>query len=476
MIYICIPAHNEERTIGVVLWKIRQVMANFPRDYQILVANDGSSDKTADVLEPYQRVLPLSVLYLQKRRGYACALELLLREAVRRAEYPKRDVIVTLQADFTEDPEHLTALLKRIEAGADVVCTNSTLPEKAARTQRWSRSIGRALLRRRRWPEEVTDPLSGFRAYRVHTVRKAFEQVGSNHLLTWDGPAANVELLTAVLPHARRTDALEAKVRSDRQQRPTRQTFWGVVGAVLRLATGGVGPMKGRTLELASWQSADVRRNREDARRVHVARSTEDRPTSERERRRRRPESARKSRPEGRGSRAEGRAPRPEVREPRPEGEPQKRRPRSRRNGNGQAPAAATGEAHVLEIVAPETLADGVPPKKKRRRRRRRAGSNKTVKLNGAAAVEAQEAPESEAGEGEGVAPAADVVEGAEVTGPSPKRRRSRRGGRGRRGRRGGGNTATSNGVSEEGSEPSVGSADAPPRQPPEPFLGTGTD
>jgi hypothetical protein len=45
---------------------------------------------------------------------------MLLREAVRRSEYPKRDVIVTLQADFSEEPDDLVALIKRMEAGADV--------------------------------------------------------------------------------------------------------------------------------------------------------------------------------------------------------------------------------------------------------------------------------------------------------------------------------------------------------------------
>jgi len=35
VIYICIPAHNEKRTIGVLLWKIRNVMAEIGRDFEI---------------------------------------------------------------------------------------------------------------------------------------------------------------------------------------------------------------------------------------------------------------------------------------------------------------------------------------------------------------------------------------------------------------------------------------------------------
>ncbi len=459
MIYICIPAHNEERTIGVVLWKIRQVMAAFPRDYQILVANDGSSDKTADVLAPYQRVLPLSVLHLDRRHGYACALELLLREASKRAEYPKRDVIVTLQADFSEDPEHLTAMLKRIEAGADVVCTNAALPEKATRAARWSRRIGAALLRRRRWPEGISDPLSGFRAYRVHTVRKAIELRGTGRLLTWDGRAANVELLTQVLPHARRAEAFDTSIRSDRQQRTSRQTFWTFVGPLLRLATGGAGPLQGQAPESTAWSVAasEIRKPAQPTRRPPSERVREPRGNGEGEpRRRQRPSNGR---PKSEGARADSPKAEGEERQGR-RGPPRKRvRPQPAQNGN---------ESPKLEVVQPAEP-NGEAPRKKRRRRRRRAGPR--PELNGAtpsegSAEETVEQPILEAGEGDAT--------------PAPteerKRRRNRRG-RGRRGRRGGSNTGAPNGVStNEGGESPAGETSTPPPEPTQPYLETGTD
>ncbi|HEX6408254.1 MAG TPA: glycosyltransferase, partial [Gemmatimonadales bacterium] len=71
MIYICIPSYNEAPTIGLLLWKIRQVFAGFPREYHLLVLDDGSSDSTAEVLERYTRVLPLTVTRHQSRQGYA---------------------------------------------------------------------------------------------------------------------------------------------------------------------------------------------------------------------------------------------------------------------------------------------------------------------------------------------------------------------------------------------------------------------
>jgi len=141
LIYICIPTHNEQQTVGVVLWKLRQVLTDYPRDYQLLVADDGSTDKTAAVLEPYTRVLPLTVIHSDKQLGTAAATEMLLREAVRRSEYPKRDVVVTLQADFSEEPDDLVALIRRMEAGADVAIGNKVSVTRPTRSRVWARKL-----------------------------------------------------------------------------------------------------------------------------------------------------------------------------------------------------------------------------------------------------------------------------------------------------------------------------------------------
>ncbi|MBX6365811.1 MAG: glycosyltransferase family 2 protein, partial [Gemmatimonadetes bacterium] len=242
MIYICIPSHNEERTVGVLLWKIRQVMAGFPRDYQVLVLDDASTDDTIRVLAPYGRILPLVLLRHERRRGYAASLDELLREATRRSEYPRRDVIVTLQADFTEEPAHIPELLKRIESGADVVTTRAELDPGVPRRVRWTRRILARVVRRLGWPEAVSDALSGFRAYRVLGVRKALEARGGARLVPWsDVWAANAALLREVQPHVRRVDEVPVRLRLDRRQRPSRFE-WTAKIQILRLAFGRAAP------------------------------------------------------------------------------------------------------------------------------------------------------------------------------------------------------------------------------------------
>src|SRR3989442_1418601 len=117
MIYVCIPSYNESETVGLLLWKIRKVFEELHREYQILLADDASTDETAEVLEGYARVLPLTVIRAERRQGYARSVELLLRRALESSDRPKRDSAILLQADFSQGRE-LPELVRRLDSGA----------------------------------------------------------------------------------------------------------------------------------------------------------------------------------------------------------------------------------------------------------------------------------------------------------------------------------------------------------------------
>lgn len=225
MIYVCIPSYNEAPTIGLLLWKIRQVFAGFQREYQLLVLDDGSTDATAEVLERYTRVLPLSVIRHQERQGYAKSVEELLRQAVERTDRPKRDCAILMHADFAHGPSFIPDLVRRIESGADIVVAQSRLRGEPSRLRRWARRIAPVLLRGAVKVPGVSDVVSGFAIFRLVTLRNAFRGTPAP-LLSTDGWSANAELYTRTVSHARRVETIEAVERGDLRQRESRVNSW----------------------------------------------------------------------------------------------------------------------------------------------------------------------------------------------------------------------------------------------------------
>ena len=232
MLYLCIPAYNEAPTVGLLLWRIRQVFQSYPREYEILVFNDGSTDATAETLQPYGEVLPLTILGSNAHHvGYARALDALCREVSRRTRYPRRDAMITMQADFTDQPEHLPELVKRFEGGADLVvverpATATTLASATPKRVRWMRRVAPWALRRSVAPPGVSDPFGSFRLYRITLLRDLFRHAGDEPIVQGTVWAANVDLLLHTAPLARRIETVALEPRYDLRPRESRIHPW----------------------------------------------------------------------------------------------------------------------------------------------------------------------------------------------------------------------------------------------------------
>jgi glycosyltransferase involved in cell wall biosynthesis len=221
LIYICIPTYNEGQTVGVLLWRIRRVFQDYSREYEIVVYDDGSTDGTGETLAPYADVIPLTILRGERRRGYAVALDKLVREVSRRTRYARRDALIVMQADFTDQPEHIPELVKRFEGGADIVAARQEMDEAPAPVRRlhsFASWIQRAGLPK----TEAADPFTTYRLYRISVLRELLKSVDEEPLVTSTGWAANLELLLRARPFARRVENVDLAPRYDVRTRESR--------------------------------------------------------------------------------------------------------------------------------------------------------------------------------------------------------------------------------------------------------------
>jgi len=222
MIFVLVPAYNEAPTVGLLLWKVRQVFTAFPREYQLLVVNDGSTDGTHEVLAPYARALPLTLVTHRERRGYGRSVEELLRLAVSRTDRPRRDLAVLLQADFSDSPDDIPELVRRIESGADLALADYRRRPGLGWLDALARRLVSRASRRSGSGDQAADCVCTLKAMRIVTLARTFSERGSHPVVQADGWAADAELLLAAGRHARRVDVVPVTSPAPARRRPRR--------------------------------------------------------------------------------------------------------------------------------------------------------------------------------------------------------------------------------------------------------------
>lgn len=107
---IIMPALNEERSIGKLVLEIVSLMTSHRLIFEVIVVDDGSTDKTVSVARRCGAV----VLSSGRNRGKGYCL----RQGLTRA---RGDVIVTMDSDGEHRPTDITKLLRYAFRGIDVV-------------------------------------------------------------------------------------------------------------------------------------------------------------------------------------------------------------------------------------------------------------------------------------------------------------------------------------------------------------------
>jgi glycosyltransferase involved in cell wall biosynthesis len=189
-----IPLHNEQESLPLLIKSINDVMTSISEVYEVVFVDDGSTDKSFEVLTQIKKEYGDIVRIFRFTRNYgkSAALSVGIKAA-------NGDIIITMDADLQDDPVAIPEMIRRIDDGYDVVSgwkkkrydsLAFTLPSKL-----WN--IVTSFLA----GVKLHDFNCGFKAYRA-IAAKSLEIYGDRHrylpaLAYWDG----FKITEMVVPH-----------------------------------------------------------------------------------------------------------------------------------------------------------------------------------------------------------------------------------------------------------------------------------
>lgn len=155
-----IPCHNEAESLRELIPQLERQMTASGRTYEIIVADDGSTDGSWDALRALARTRPhLRALRLDRNAGESAALYAAI-------SFAHGSIVVTLAADLQNDPADLPKFFAAL-ATADCVC--GTRQETRRNGDSWLKaatSSASNAVRSAMLGDPLTDAGCGYRAFR----------------------------------------------------------------------------------------------------------------------------------------------------------------------------------------------------------------------------------------------------------------------------------------------------------------------
>ena len=178
---LVVPVFNEEESLETLDAEIGAALDHRPSSYEVLYIDDGSTDRSPEILRAFSLRDPRRRVLRQSRNsGQSAGFAAGFRHA-------RGDVVVTMDADLQNDPADIPRLLARLEESSaahppvDVVCG-----VRRNRQDSWIRRLSSRLanaVRNRMTQESITDVGCSLKAYRVEFVRRVPMFTGMHRFL-----------------------------------------------------------------------------------------------------------------------------------------------------------------------------------------------------------------------------------------------------------------------------------------------------
>jgi glycosyltransferase involved in cell wall biosynthesis len=115
LLSIVVPVYNEEGNLESFLQSVLAVMERENFRYEIIFVNDGSTDRSSEILTSFaQRQVQCKVIHFRRNFGQTAAMMAGL-------DYSSGSIIIPIDADCQNDPEDIPRLLEKLNEGYDLV-------------------------------------------------------------------------------------------------------------------------------------------------------------------------------------------------------------------------------------------------------------------------------------------------------------------------------------------------------------------
>ena len=132
LISIVVPAFNEEEAIPLFYNQLRDVLETLQESYEIIFVNDGSSDKTGEIIEDFAAKDPaVRTIHFSRNFGHQAALSAGLQKS-------QGDYTISMDADGQHPPKLIPEMIRLADSGYDIVLTQRIEPEGKSSFKKWS--------------------------------------------------------------------------------------------------------------------------------------------------------------------------------------------------------------------------------------------------------------------------------------------------------------------------------------------------
>ena len=111
-IYLLFPAFNEEEGLEKILQRSKYVMDYIGKDYELVVVNDGSIDRTLDVLNVFEKKINLKIISLTKNSGITEVFNIGFQYIFDKLD--KNDIVISMDSDNTQSPYCIIDMVNKI--------------------------------------------------------------------------------------------------------------------------------------------------------------------------------------------------------------------------------------------------------------------------------------------------------------------------------------------------------------------------